>query len=323
MQAGPRGYEPVPGLLAKQLAQINELSDPSMPDYKVVELERLLDSSNMVPDDWEVIAKQITALYSEFDGFVVVHGTDTMAYTTSALTFMLSGNGKPIVFTGSQIPLGLRRNDARENLITAMILASEYPIAEVCLYFGGKLLRGCRATKVSTNSFSAFDSPNFPPLGLAGSDIEVFLNLLRPAQVAESVHAQPLKVQRIATFQLFPGVSAMVLENLLKHPLQALVLESYGVGNGPASPDFVRVLSEATERGVVLVNCSQCVHGCVEMDDYATGKLLAECGVVSGRDMTIEAVITKLMFLLTMDLSVEQIRTRIQQNLVGELTECG
>ncbi len=321
MQMGPSGYEPVPGLLAKQLSQVNELHDATMPAYEIVELDRLLDSSNMVPDDWTKIAQCIAEHYNIFDGFVVVHGTDTMAYATSALSFMLRGLSKPIIFTGSQIPLGLRRNDARENLITALILASEYSISEVCLYFGGKLLRGCRSSKISTHSFSAFDSPNFPPLGEVATDIEVYSNRLKPLSSEHEFHFLPIQTQRVATFRLFPGVSSAVLENLLRHPLQALVLESFGVGNGPTTPDFLRVLREATERGIVLVNCSQCGQGCVEMNSYATGKLLCDCGVVSGRDMTIEAAITKLMFLLTRQLSCDEVRRQILVNLAGELTE--
>ncbi len=319
MQQGSRGFEPVPGLLAKQLAEVGELRDSSMPHYEVVECERLLDSSDMVPGDWQTIADMIDQFYSQFDGFVVVHGTDTMAYTTSALSFMLRGISKPIIFTGSQIPLGLRRNDARENLITAMILASEYPIKEVCLYFGGRLLRGCRATKLSTTSFTAFESPNSPPLALVGTGINVFQNRL--SQVEDrSFSVLPIETQRVATFRLFPGISSAVLENLLLQPLQALVLESYGVGNGPSSSRFIKVLQEATERGIVIVNCTQCTHGCVEMDDYATGKSIADSGVISGRDMTVEAAITKLMFLLTQDLPSDQVRLQMQENLVGELT---
>ena len=319
MQQSARGFEPVPGLLEKQLAQVSELRDPSMPDYEIIECDRLLDSSDMCPRDWQTIATMIAEAYDRFDGFVVVHGTDTMAYTTSALSFMLRGITKPIIFTGSQIPLGLRRNDARENLITAMILASEYPIKEVCLYFGGRLLRGNRASKLSTNSFTAFDSPNAAPLALVGTNISVFEHrLVEPDGGAFEI--SPIQAQRVATFQLFPGVSSTVLENLLRHPLQALVLEAYGVGNGPSTEDFKKVLREATERGIVIVNCSQCTHGCVEMDNYATGKSIRDSGVISGRDMTMEAAITKLMYLLSQDLSVDVVRNRMQENLVGELT---
>lgn len=319
MQPSEQGYKPVPGLLAKQLAEVTELRDPTMPDYEIIEAETLLDSSDMKPADWQNLGEQIVAVYDQFDGFVIVHGTDTMAYTTSALSFMLRGLEKPVIFTGSQIPLGFRRNDARENLITALILASEYVIPEVCLYFGGRLLRGNRATKLSTSSFTAFESPNSPPLGLVGTDINVFSHRLREP-IETSFELKSIERQRIATFRLFPGVSADVLDNLLRHPIQALILESFGVGNGPTSSEFSEVLSRANDRGVIIVNCSQCTHGCIDMNDYATGKSLADAGVITGRDMTIEAAVTKIMFLLTHETNIESVKKKIADDLAGELT---
>src|SRR5205085_12569490 len=164
---------PQPGYLQKQMAPMPELRNPSMPAFTIHEYSPLLDSSNMTPREWVKIARDIAGVYGRYDGFVVLHGTDTMAYTASALPFMLSGLAKPVIVTGSQIPLCEVRNDARENLITSLLIASSYDVPEVCLYFGGKLLRGCRAVKVSADGFAAFDSPNFPPLGLVGIDIEI------------------------------------------------------------------------------------------------------------------------------------------------------
>src|SRR5437868_8593394 len=167
------GYRPQPGYLQSQMAAMPELGNPSMPSFTIHEYKPLLDSSNMTPREWVAIARDIAANYRRFDGFVVLHGTDTMAYTASALPFMLRGLGKPVIITGSQIPLCEVRNDARENLITSLLISADYDIPEVCLYFGGRLLRGCRAVKVSASGFAAFDSPNFPPLGLVGIDIEI------------------------------------------------------------------------------------------------------------------------------------------------------
>ena len=242
-----------------------------------------------------------------------------MAYTTSALSYMLRGLDKAIIFTGSQIPLGLRRNDARENLITSLILASEHHVPEVSLFFGHQLFRGNRVTKVSTDVFNAFQSPNFPSLGQAGTNIEINQASLWTHNNHQLQHYS-IEPQRVATFRLFPGVPHDVLDNLLKHPIQALVLESFGVGNGPTSPKFTEVIRKAVDRGVIVVNCSQCIDGCVDMTDYATGKSLADAGVVSGHDMTIEAAVTKLIFLLSHESDPAEVRERFGKSLAGEVS---
>lgn len=320
MQRGARGYEPAPGYLARRLAAMPEFADPSMPVYQLHEYEPLLDSADMHPRDWERLARDIEAHYHTFDGFVILHGTDTMAYTASALSFMLEHLGKPVILTGSQIPLAEVRSDARENLITAMLLAADYPVPEVALYFSGALLRGNRSTKVSAGSFTAFASPNFAPLGTVGVEIEVALERCLKAPSAPFA-VRPIGRAEVGTFRLFPGVTASVLRNLLRTPLQGLVLQSYGSGNAPSHDrEFLQVLSEACERGVVIVNCSQCLTGRVEMAHYATGRALAEVGVVSGFDMTPEAALTKLSYLLSQGLAADEIRVRMQQNLRGELT---
>ncbi|HYI13571.1 MAG TPA: asparaginase domain-containing protein, partial [Thermoanaerobaculia bacterium] len=176
------GYVPASGYLQSQMSQMPELRHESMPSYTIEEYDPLLDSSNMTPAEWVKIARDVESNYDRYDGFVVLHGTDTMAYTASAVPFLLAGVRKPVIITGSQIPLCEIRNDARENLITSLMLAANYAIPEVCLYFGGKLLRGCRSTKVSADGFAAFDSPNFPPLGTVGIDIEVNWDLVRSAR---------------------------------------------------------------------------------------------------------------------------------------------
>lgn len=320
MRRGPNGYMPVPGFLADQMRQIRELQHKLMPEYVVQEYRPVLDSSNMTPLDWWRIADDIAARHEEFDGFVVLHGTDTMAFSASALAFLLEGLRKPVILTGSQIPLCEVRTDARENLITAVQMAGSINIPEVTLYFGDKLLRGCRAVKVDAEGFDAFASPNLPPLARVGVEIDVDRELVRP------MPEQPLRVPgwrpvTVGTLRLFPGLSAAIVRNLLAPPLEGLVLEGYGVGNGPDNdPAFLEALADASARGVVIVDRTQCLRGGVRLGDYATGKGLARAGVVSGFDLTVEAAITKLYWLLVQNLSPETIRERIQLDCRGELS---
>ena len=322
MKRTPNGYATSPGYLAEQMKKISSLNSPSMPQYDLYEYDPLLDSANMTPADWLKIAQDIADRYDDYDGFVVIHGTDTMAYTASALSFMLEGLRKPVILTGSQIPLCEVRNDASENLITAMILAADYPIPEVCLYFGDKLMRGCRTTKVNANRFDAFDSPNFSPLGKVGIDIELNWSAIRPLPPQNTpLTIKPLQENRISAVRLFPGISADMIRHILQPPLKALVLEAYGVGNGPDhNQEFIAVIEEANQRGVIIVDCTQCLSGSVALDDYATGASLAAAGVISGFDLTIEAALAKLIYLLSQDLPTETIKSLMQTNLKGELT---
>src|SRR5438874_1144812 len=248
------GYCPEPGYLQRQMAQMPELDHPSMPSYTIHEYDPLLDSSNMTPAQWAKIAHDVDANYERFDGFVVLHGTDTMAYTASALPFMLRGLGKPVIITGSQIPLCEIRNDARENLITSLLIASNYDIPEVCLYFGGRLLRGCRAVKVSADGFAAFASPNMPPLGTVGTEIEINWPLVRRTR-SRKLRLEEFRSRAVVSaLRLFPGIAPDLVRNVLRPPLQGLVLEAYGVGNGPdQDEEFLTALAEATKRGVVIV----------------------------------------------------------------------
>lgn len=314
------GYAPKPGSLQKQLAEMPELRRESMPAYTIHEYRPLLDSSNMTPRDWVKIAHDISANYDRYDGFIVLHGTDTMAYTASALPFMLSGLRKPVIITGSQIPLCEIRNDARENVITSLMLAANYAIPEVCLYFGGKLLRGCRATKVSADGFAAFDSPNSLPLGTVGIDIDINWDLVRKPR-ARRFAVQEVERPVVSALRLFPGISPELVRNVLRPPLQGLVLETYGVGNGPdRDRAFIDALREATKRGVVIVDCTQCLEGTVDLTEYAAGSALAAAGVISGFDMTAEAALAKLYFLFSRGLSAARVKVEMQRNLRGELT---
>ncbi len=321
MNQSPEGLRPEPGYLASQMGKMYELSQEDMPEFEVVDYDPLIDSSDMTPEHWFQIANSIAAHYDDYDGFVILHGTDTMAYTSSALPFMLEGLDKAVILTGAQIPLGRVRNDARENLKTAMMLAANFSIPEVSLLFGGVLLRGCRATKVSATNLHAFDSPNYPPLGFAETTIEVFQNRVRKPPVGHQLKVHDIGGAEVATFKLFPGMSIDILSNLLRLPLQGLVVESYGVGNGPAKQaEFLRVVKNAVDEGTVIVNCTQCLHGCVTPTNYASGTALDDAGVVSGHDLTIEAALAKLSYLFASRLSVDEIRKQLLENLVGELT---
>lgn len=322
MRKAARGYKPVPGYLQTMMAALPELKRRNMPRYDIREYEPLLDSSNMTPDDWLKIAEDIASHYDSYEGFVVLHGTDTMAYTSSALPFMLQGIQKPVIITGAQIPLCEVRNDARENLISALLIAANFAIPEVCLCFGSKLLRGNRAVKVDAEGFDAFDSPNFPALGTLGIEIKINWDLVRPfAKKAKRVAVKPMRESRVAVLRLFPGISADIVHNVLQPPIKGLVLETYGIGNGPEDAGLLRAIKAGTDRGLVIVNCTQCFKGSVNMDDYATGAALARAGVISGFDMTVEAALAKMAYLFSRNLSPQAIKENMQTDLQGELSK--
>ncbi|HSP33703.1 MAG TPA: asparaginase domain-containing protein, partial [Thermoanaerobaculia bacterium] len=213
------------------------------------------------------------------------------------------------------------RNDARENIITSLLIAANYAIPEVCLYFGGKLLRGCRSTKVSADGFAAFDSPNFPPLGIVGIDIEVNWDLVREPDSRRKLRVHEFASPVVSALRLFPGISPDLLRNVLRPPLQGLVLEAYGIGNGPDKDSaFVAALTEATDRGVVIVDCTQCLEGTVDLSEYAAGTALARAGVISGYDLTAEAALAKLYYVLSRGGSPQKVKREMQRELRGEMT---
>lgn len=320
MRPGPNGYVPVAGYLETYLKAIPELAHDAMPDVDVEEFDPLLDSSNMAPENWVKIARSIAEHYEEYDGFVILHGTDTMTYTTSALSFLLRNIDKPVIVTGSQIPIAELRTDGRGTLVTALLLAARFRIPEVCLFFHNHLFRGNRTVKVNAVGLDAFESPNFPVLAEVGIDIRVHWNRLLPMPQAELEVYQKVDAT-VGAMRLFPGISAAVVRNFLQPPMQGMVLETYGVGNAPQTREFLDALSEATGRGVVIVNCTQCLRGAVNMEAYATGESLREIGVVSGFDMTPAAALTKLAFLLSLpDVGPQDVRYLMQMNLRGELT---
>jgi L-asparaginase len=321
MRRSRDGYTPAPGYLQDLMEQMPELADPEMPGYAINEYAPLIDSSDMHPRNWMAIARDIKANYDRYDGFVILHGTDTMAYTASALPFLLRGLRKPVILTGGQLPLCQVRNDSRENLITAMLIAARYQLPEVVLFFGNRLLRGNRAVKVSADGFAAFDSPNLPPLGRAGLGIHIDWDLVLAAPGEGELDLASVKTAQVGVLRLFPGISADIVANLLAPPIQGVVLETYGVGNGPSSDAaLLRAIKAAAARGVLIVNCTQCLQGRVHMGAYATGTALEQAGVISGYDLTTEAALAKMIYLFNQAYPLEKTIELMQTPLAGELT---
>lgn len=293
-------------------------------ELTVISFDKPIDSSNIQPEHWRVLAKLIEAHYESRDGFVVLHGTDTMAYTASALSFMLEGLGKPVVFTGAQLPISEPRSDARENLITALEVASAGKggkplVPEVCIYFNYELLRGNRSKKVESLQFDAFDSGNYPPLAKAGVKIDYNFPAIRtPAN-------KPLRVlsridPRISILKLFPGIAESTVRSILETPdLQAVILETYGSGNAPTSTSLLKHLAAAIDKNILVLNISQCPGGRVMQGRYETSRELQRIGVIGGADMTTEAAVTKLMVLLG-EYGLQKTKSLIAEELAGELT---
>ena len=250
MQRSEHGYIPVSGHLQRQLALMPEFHRPEMPDFTIHEYAPLMDSSDMTPEDWQHIADDIRDHYDQYDGFVILHGTDTMAFTASALSFMLENLGKPVIVTGSQIPLAELRSDGQINLLNALYVAANYPINEVSLFFNNRLYRGNRTTKAHADGFNAFASPNLAPLLEAGIHIRRLGTPPAPHGSGELV-VHPITPQPIGVVTIYPGISADVVRNFLRQPVKALILRSYGVGNAPQNGEFIQVLTEASQRGGV------------------------------------------------------------------------
>jgi L-asparaginase len=305
----------------------------TMPDLKrfgfklsTIAFNPPVDSANTNPEIWVKIANIIEENYLQYDGFVILHGTDTMGYTASALSFMLENLQKPVIFTGSQLPIGMLRTDGKENLVTTIEIAAEkrngVPIVpEVCVYFENKLYRGNRTSKYSAEHFSAFRSVNYPTLAEAGIHIKYNYSAIKYPTIA-----RPLKVHRnmdnnIAILKLFPGINKTLVDAVLAAPnLKALVLETFGSGNAPNEKWFLEGVKDAIDRGLIIMNVSQCFGGSVDMGKYVTGMALKNCGVVSGYDSTTEAAVTKLMFLLAKDLTNTEIIEALNKPIRGEIS---
>lgn len=334
MQQTARGLAPAANL-TNEILQMPELGSAFRGDPPIIETlnyEPLVDSSDMTPGGWSRIAGDIARHYDAHDGFVVLHGTDTLAYTSSALSFFLNRSEKPVVVSGAQLPFGYPRSDARNNLISSLQVAASLPRAlmPVCVVFGSRILQGNRATKVSAQAYDAFDSPRFPRLGSIGIDIEYASH---PAFGAgrsgaregarEDIHQEitPPPDDAVALVRLFPGFSAATLRAICGgENLRGIVLEAYGAGNGPSRDrHFIDAVRAAVEQGIVVVVVSQPLDGVVRMDSYAAGNALAGAGAVSGRDLTTEAALTKLYYLVARGYSAGEIRERMTVSLAGEM----
>ena len=294
-------------------------------DLTVISFEHPIDSSNIGPSHWQTIGQIIYDHYSVQDGFVILHGTDTMAFTASALSFMLPGLAKPVILTGAQLPISEPRSDARENLITSLEIASakkdgKAVVPEVCIYFDYSLLRGSRSKKVESMHFDAFESENYPPLAKAGVKIDYNFAAIYTPNWKGNLRLLAKMDLNISILKLFPGINQATVEAIVNTPgLKAIVLETFGSGNAPSSQWLIDALKDAIERGVIVLNISQCPGGMVIQGKYQTSKVLDEIGVISGADMTTEAAVTKLMILMG-EYGPEKAREWINKPLAGDLT---
>ncbi len=304
-----------------------------LPEFKHIKTEvdtylfEPIDSSNMTPVMWAELVRIIVEGYEKYDGFVVLHGTDTMAYTASALSFMLENLTKPVILTGSQLPIDMLRTDGKENLITSIELAAmtdeegHAMVPEVCIYFSGSLLRGNRSTKKTADGFRAFSSYNFAKLADLGVNITFNTQIILRPDYARGVIAHEEMDSNVIVLSLFPGIQEHLLRHILSsEELKGIVMRSFGSGNAPQVSWLTRLLRDATERGIVIVNVTQCGTGRVEMGRYSTGSHLLTAGVLSGYDGTVEATVTKLMFLLAQYEDTDVVREMMGRCLAGEIT---
>ena len=288
----------------------------------------VVDSSEIQPDFWLRLGRMVEEHYHTYDGFVILHGTDTMAYTASALSFLLQDLQKPVILTGSQLPIGTLRTDGKENLISAIEIAASMNengqpmVPEVSVYFEYKLFRGNRTTKFSAETFNAFVSPNYPLLAETGVHIHYNKNAIRKARSEKKLQLITRLDTHVMFLKIFPGLSSQIIREITRIPsLKAMIIETYGAGNAPTSPAFLSPLKDFIDSGGIILNISQCRAGSVDMDQYETGHRLKETGVIGGKDLTSEAALTKLMLVLGLDISSEEKKILLQKSICGEMRE--
>ncbi|MBE6645718.1 MAG: asparaginase [Ruminococcaceae bacterium] len=322
MKKSGNGYTPASGFIGDVLKSIPDMARVDFPSWELYEMSPLLDSSNMTVKEWNNIAAVIYNEYEKYSGFVVLHGTDTMAYTASALSFILSGLDKPVILTGSQIPLSEIRSDGRDNLITSILIAAEGAVREVCLYFSGKLLRGNRAMKMSADGLVAFDSPNYPHLADVGISVKYNTSAFLARKEGDVLAFMPFSAVPIGVLKVFPGIQFGLFEEIMTEKLSGIVLETFGAGNIPGGGDeLLPIIKKAFESGSVITVSSQCPAGTVTLGAYETSSSLKAAGAVSGKDMTTEAAVAKLYHLFSLGIPKDEIKRMMEKNIAGELSE--
>jgi len=327
------GYAPAPNFLKEYLKGLPQCHEAGFPEltlplsrygkriqYEILEYEPLLDSCNIGMDDWLRISNDIEKHYDKYEAFVVLHGTDTMAYTASALSFLCENLTKTVVITGSQVPMALSQSDGMANFLGALTVAGHFCIPEVGLYFNNRLLRGNRCRKVDASGFDAFDTPNYAPLVTLGTSLDVHWHRIRSGSHGAQFRVAKAMSRDVTTLRLFPGMTLSTVEHIFSPPIKGVILETFGAGNGPDSnQEFLNILTRAHERGIVIANCTQCIKGAVS-GAYKTGVVLRRAGVVPCLDMTTEAALTKLAYLLSRYEQQEDVEQYMQSNIRGEIT---